>query len=103
MRKVIVESQSAPQALPGRVALVGLSLGGAGVLLHGAAMQERVSAEALEMARVCGQLKNSDHHLAPLPGSGERDVTDAAGQRSVSDRFAAAYSHSQSAALATLR
>lgn len=44
LRKAIVESQSAPQALPGRVALVGLSLGGAGVLLHGAAMHERVSA-----------------------------------------------------------
>jgi dienelactone hydrolase len=44
LRKSIVDAQAAPQALPGKVALVGLSIGGAGVLLHGAAMHERVSA-----------------------------------------------------------
>lgn len=33
LAKVIGESQSAPQALPGNGALVGFSLGGAGVLL----------------------------------------------------------------------
>lgn len=34
LAKVIAESQSAPQALAGKVALVGFSLGGAGVLLR---------------------------------------------------------------------
>jgi dienelactone hydrolase len=44
LRSVIEESQSAPQAIPGKVALVGLSLGGAAVLLHGAPLKDRVSA-----------------------------------------------------------
>jgi dipeptidyl aminopeptidase/acylaminoacyl peptidase len=44
LRSVIVESQSAPQAIPGKVALVGFSLGGAAVLLHSAALKDQVSA-----------------------------------------------------------
>jgi dienelactone hydrolase len=44
LRSVTVESQSAPQAIPGKVALVGFSLGGAAVLLHSAALKDQVSA-----------------------------------------------------------
>ncbi|MCX5914823.1 MAG: dienelactone hydrolase family protein, partial [Deltaproteobacteria bacterium] len=44
LRTVIVDSQSASQAIPGKVALVGLSKGGAGVLLHGAPLKDQVSA-----------------------------------------------------------
>lgn len=44
LAKVIAQARSAPQALPGKVALVGFSLGGAGVLLHGTPLQEAVSA-----------------------------------------------------------
>lgn len=44
LAKVIAESQSAPQALPGKVALVGFSLGGAGALLRSGRLSERISA-----------------------------------------------------------
>lgn len=44
LAKVIVGSQSAPQALPGKVALVGLSLGGAGALLRSGALGDQLSA-----------------------------------------------------------
>jgi dienelactone hydrolase len=44
LRAAIAESQSAAQAIPGKVALVGLSLGGAAVLLHGAPLKDQVSA-----------------------------------------------------------
>ena len=44
LQTVIADSQSAPQAIPGKVALVGLSMGGAGVLLRGAPLKDQVSA-----------------------------------------------------------
>jgi carboxymethylenebutenolidase len=44
LRAAIAKSQSAPQAIPGKVALVGLSMGGAAVLLHGAPLKDQVSA-----------------------------------------------------------
>jgi len=44
LRTVIADSQSAPQAIPGKVALVGFSLGGVAVLLHSAALKDQVSA-----------------------------------------------------------
>jgi carboxymethylenebutenolidase len=44
LKKVLADTQSAPQALAGKAALVGLSLGGAGVLLHGAPLREQVAA-----------------------------------------------------------
>ena len=44
LQTVIADSQAAPQAIPGKVALVGLSMGGAGVLLHGAPLKDQVSA-----------------------------------------------------------
>jgi dienelactone hydrolase len=44
LQSVIADSQSAPQAVPGKVALVGFSLGGLGVLLHGAPLKDQVSA-----------------------------------------------------------
>jgi dienelactone hydrolase len=44
LRKVIADSQSAPQAIPGKVALVGFSLGGVAVLLHSAPLKDQVSA-----------------------------------------------------------
>ena len=44
LRKVISEAQMAPQAVGGKVALVGFSLGGGGVLLHGSALKDLVSA-----------------------------------------------------------
>jgi len=44
LRTVIADSQSAPQAVPGKVAVVGLSMGGAGVLVHGAPLKDQVSA-----------------------------------------------------------
>ena len=44
LAKVIAESQSAQQALAGKVALVGFSLGGAGVLLRSGALADRISA-----------------------------------------------------------
>jgi dipeptidyl aminopeptidase/acylaminoacyl peptidase len=43
LRTVIADSQSAPQAIPGKVALVGFSLGGVAVLLHGAPLKDQVS------------------------------------------------------------
>jgi dienelactone hydrolase len=44
LRKVIMEAQSAEKALSGKVALVGFSLGGGGVLLHGAPLKDHVAA-----------------------------------------------------------
>ena len=44
LRKVIMEAQSAEKALSGKVALVGFSLGGGGVLLHGALLKDHVAA-----------------------------------------------------------
>lgn len=44
LRGVIADSQSDPRAVPGKVALVGFSKGGAGVLLHGASMKDEVLA-----------------------------------------------------------
>lgn len=44
LRRVIAEAVAAPQALPGKVALLGFSLGGAAVLLHGAPLHEQVAA-----------------------------------------------------------
>lgn len=44
LRRVIKEAQSAEKAVPGKVALVGFSLGGGGVLLHGTPLQDQVAA-----------------------------------------------------------
>lgn len=44
LQSVLDEANAAPQAVPGKAALVGFSLGGAGVLVHGAPMKGRVSA-----------------------------------------------------------
>ncbi len=44
LQTVIADSQSAPKALPGKVALVGLSTGGAGALFQGGRMKDQVSA-----------------------------------------------------------
>ena len=43
LRAVIADSQSASKAIPGKVALIGLSIGGAGVLIHGGPLKEQVS------------------------------------------------------------
>ena len=43
LRKLISESQMAPEAIAGKVALVGFSIGGGGVLLHGAPLKDLVS------------------------------------------------------------
>jgi hypothetical protein len=51
LKKVIAESQSATQALPGKVALLGFSIGGAGVLFQGAPMDEQVSAVCCLLSR----------------------------------------------------
>ena len=44
LKAVIDEAVTAPQALPGKAALLGFSLGGAAVLVHGGPMKDRVSA-----------------------------------------------------------
>lgn len=44
LQTVIADSKSSPQAIPGKVALVGLSIGGAGVLRYGASLRNQVSA-----------------------------------------------------------
>lgn len=44
LRKIIADAQTAPRAAAGKVALVGFSLGGGGVLLHGAPLKDSVSA-----------------------------------------------------------
>jgi dienelactone hydrolase len=44
LQTVIADSQSAPQAVPGKVALVGFSLGGLGVLFYGSPLKDQVSA-----------------------------------------------------------
>lgn len=44
LKKIIADAQSALAALPGKVALVGFSRGGAGVLKHGSSMNSVVSA-----------------------------------------------------------
>jgi carboxymethylenebutenolidase len=44
LRTVISESQKAPEAIAGKVALVGFSIGGGGVLRHGASQKDLVSA-----------------------------------------------------------
>lgn len=44
LRRVIKEAQSAEKAVSGKVALVGFSLGGGGVLLHGAPLKDQVAA-----------------------------------------------------------
>lgn len=44
LQTLIAEARAAPQALPGKAALIGFSIGGAGVLVHGAAMKDQVAA-----------------------------------------------------------
>ena len=44
LQTVIANSNSSPQAIPGKVALVGFSVGGAGVLAFGANLKDQVSA-----------------------------------------------------------
>jgi dienelactone hydrolase len=44
LQTVIADSKSSSQAIPGKVALVGLSIGGAGVLRYGANLKDQVSA-----------------------------------------------------------
>jgi dienelactone hydrolase len=44
LRKVIARAQTAPEATPGKVAVVGFSQGGSGVLLHAVTMPELISA-----------------------------------------------------------
>jgi carboxymethylenebutenolidase len=43
LEAVIAAASASPQALPGKVALVGFSIGGAGVLAHGAGLKEQVA------------------------------------------------------------
>lgn len=47
MRSLIRDAQASPRATPGKVALIGLSLGGIGVLAYGAPLKEEVSAVVL--------------------------------------------------------
>jgi dienelactone hydrolase len=44
LQAVIADSKSSPQAIPGKVSLVGFSIGGAGVLRYGANLKDQVSA-----------------------------------------------------------
>jgi dienelactone hydrolase len=44
LQSVITESKSSPQAIPGKVSLVGFSAGGAGVLSYGTKLKDQVSA-----------------------------------------------------------
>jgi carboxymethylenebutenolidase len=44
LQAVIDDSNASPQAIPGKVALVGFSVGGAGVLAFGAKLKDQVSA-----------------------------------------------------------
>ena len=44
LQAVIAESKSSPQAIPGKVSLVGFSVGGAGVLAYGTKLKDQVSA-----------------------------------------------------------
>jgi dienelactone hydrolase len=44
LQTVIADSKSSPQAMPGKVSLVGFSIGGAGVLRYGASLKDQVSA-----------------------------------------------------------
>jgi hypothetical protein len=44
LQTVIAESKSSPQAIPGKVSLVGFSVGGAGVLSYGTKLKDQVSA-----------------------------------------------------------
>jgi dienelactone hydrolase len=46
LQTVLSEARSAPQALPGKAALLGFSLGGAAVLVHGAQMKNDIAAVA---------------------------------------------------------
>lgn len=43
LQRVIAQASAAPQAMPGKVALLGFSLGGAAVLVHGAQMKDTVA------------------------------------------------------------
>ncbi|HET9823317.1 MAG TPA: dienelactone hydrolase family protein [Burkholderiaceae bacterium] len=44
LQSVLDDANAAPQAVPGKAALVGFSLGGTGVLVHGAPLSDRVAA-----------------------------------------------------------
>ena len=44
LQSVIADSQSAAEAIPGKVALIGLSMGGAGALFQGGPLKDHVSA-----------------------------------------------------------
>jgi len=44
LQTVIAASMSSPHAIPGKVSLVGFSMGGAGVLRHGAVLKDQVAA-----------------------------------------------------------
>jgi dienelactone hydrolase len=44
LQTVIADSKSSPQAIPGKISLVGFSIGGAGVLSFGAKLKDQVSA-----------------------------------------------------------
>jgi dienelactone hydrolase len=43
LQTVIAESKSSPQAIPGKVSLVGFSVGGAGMLYYGSKLKDQVS------------------------------------------------------------
>ncbi|MBC7938649.1 MAG: dienelactone hydrolase family protein [Chitinophagaceae bacterium] len=60
LRRVMLDAQSAASAIAGKVALVGFSVGGIGVLGHGAPLKEQVSAIVLyypAISFVSSQLK----------------------------------------------
>ena len=44
LQSLLDDASAAPHAVPGKAALVGFSLGGAGVLVHGAPLKDRVAA-----------------------------------------------------------
>jgi len=78
LRKVISEAQSAERAVAGKVALVGLSFGGGGVLLHGAPLTDQVSA----VVAYYPMITHMGHDMKPLASkllvpvlvlAGERD------------------------------
>jgi carboxymethylenebutenolidase len=81
LRAVIADSQSAPQAIPGKVALVGLSLGGAGALLHGAPLKDQVAAIVAfypALTRLASDMKPlaASLQVPVLVLAGEKDVYD---------------------------
>jgi len=79
LQTVIAESKFSPQAIPGKVSLVGFSVGGAGVLSYGTMLKDQVSAVVAYYPAITTMGRNMETLAAGLQTpvllfAGEKDL-----------------------------